>query len=70
MTFRTPKDALAHDLWFALTFKTQGRLRRFDEAEVKIVARSIVDYLELANWKFERGTGLKGHSELGSGPPK
>lgn len=69
MTFATDDEALAHDLWFALTFKVGKRQRPLDDLERRIVAESIVKYLRLANWKFERGPGLSGHSDLGSGPP-
>jgi len=65
----SPEQALAHDVRFALTFKIGRRLRPLTDLERTLVAQAIVEYLKLANWIFERGPGLQGHSELASAAP-
>jgi hypothetical protein len=70
MTFATDDEALAHDLWFAISFKIGSRLRHLDEVERRIVAKSIGEYLKLANWEFKRGPPGVGLGYLGCGPPK
>lgn len=68
MPFATTDEALAHDLWFALTFKVGRQRRPLDDREREIVAQSIVEYLKLSNWKFERGPPLEGHAQLAPKP--
>jgi hypothetical protein len=70
VAFASDDEALVHDLPYALSFKMGRRLQHLDEMERRIVAKSVLEYLKLANWKFERGPGLQGHSQLGTGPPR
>jgi hypothetical protein len=70
MTFATDDEALAHDLWFALSHIVGRKLRHLDDLDCRIAAKSIVEYLKLANWKFERGPPGVSLGYLGSGPPK
>lgn len=48
-------SAAAFDVEFALTFKVGRNLRPLTAVERKVVAKNIVDYLQLSNWVIERG---------------
>jgi hypothetical protein len=48
-------DAVTFDVWFALNFKVGRTLRPLTGLERKVVAKTIVDYLQLSNWVIERG---------------
>jgi hypothetical protein len=48
-------QAVTFDVGFALDFKVGRTLRPLTELERKVVARNIVDYLQLSNWVIERG---------------
>ena len=47
--------AVTFDVAFALDFKVGRSLRPLSDLERKVVARNIVDYLQLSNWVIERG---------------
>jgi hypothetical protein len=48
-------DAVMFDVAFALNFKVGRTLRPLTELERKVVAKNIVDHLQLSNWVIERG---------------
>jgi hypothetical protein len=48
-------DAVMFDVGFALNFKVGRTLRPLTELERKVVAKNIVDHLQLSNWVIERG---------------
>jgi hypothetical protein len=48
-------EAVTFDVWFALNFKVGRTLRPLTDLERKVVAKNIVDYLQLSNWVIERG---------------
>jgi hypothetical protein len=48
-------EAVRFDVWFALNFKVGRTLRPLTDLERKVVAKNIVDYLQLSNWVIERG---------------
>jgi hypothetical protein len=62
------REAGTFDVAFALDFKVGRSLRPLSDLERKVVARNIVDYLQLSNWVIERGprsqhvTGSTGRS--------
>ena len=43
------------DVGFALNFKVGRTLRPLTDLERKVVAKIIVDHLQLSNWVIERG---------------
>jgi hypothetical protein len=47
--------AVTSDVAFALDFKVGRTLRPLTDLERKMVAKTIVDYLQLSNWVIERG---------------
>jgi hypothetical protein len=47
--------AVTFDVGFALNFKVGRTLRPLTDLERKVVAKTIVDYLQLSNWVIERG---------------
>lgn len=47
--------AVQSDVRFALTFKVGRSRRPLTEIERDMVAAAIVEHLQLANWKIERG---------------
>ena len=47
--------AVTFDVSFALNFKVGRTLRPLTDLERKVVAKNIVDYLQLSNWVIERG---------------
>ena len=47
--------AVIFDVSFALNFKVGRTLRPLTDLERKVVAKNIVDYLQLSNWVIERG---------------
>jgi hypothetical protein len=58
---------VAYDVSFALTFKVGRSLRPLTDLERRVVAKTIVDYLQLSNWMIERGPPGVGASGLYSG---
>ena len=55
---RWPKetaDAVLFDIRFGLTFKVGTRSRPATDQEIELVARTIVERLQQANWVIERG---------------
>jgi hypothetical protein len=54
---------------YALAHKTRY-LRSLDDLERKVVAKAVVEYLQLSNWKFERGPPAEGAAQLYTGAPK
>jgi hypothetical protein len=48
-------EAVTFDVAFALNFKVGRTLRPLTELERKVVAKNIVDHLQLSNWVIERG---------------
>jgi hypothetical protein len=48
-------EAVTFDVAFALNFKVGRTLRPLTELERKVVAKIIVDHLQLSNWVIERG---------------
>jgi|HubBroStandDraft_4_1064222.scaffolds.fasta_scaffold231326_1 hypothetical protein len=48
-------EAVRFDVWFALNFKVGRTLRPLTDLERNVVAKTIVDYLQLSNWVIERG---------------
>jgi hypothetical protein len=61
-------DAVRADVRFALTFKVGRSRRPLTDAERDLVASSVVEHLQLANWKIERGPPAVGGSQIGRGP--
>jgi hypothetical protein len=49
------ESAVAFDVEFALTFKVGRSLRPLTDVERKVVAKNIVDHLQLSNWVIKRG---------------
>jgi hypothetical protein len=49
------EKAVTFDVAFALNFKVGRTLRPLTDLERKVVAKNIVDYLQLSNWVIERG---------------
>jgi hypothetical protein len=47
--------AVTFDVAFALDFKVGRTLRPLTDLERKVVAKTIVDYLQLSNWVIQRG---------------
>ena len=47
--------AVTFDVAFALDFKVGRTLRPLTDLERRVVAKTIVDYLQLSNWVIERG---------------
>jgi hypothetical protein len=47
--------AVMFDVSFALNFKVGRTLRPLTELERKVVAKNIVDHLQLSNWVIARG---------------
>ena len=47
--------AVTFDVAFALDFKVGPTLRPLTDLERRVVAKTIVDYLQLSNWVIERG---------------
>ena len=55
---RWPKeiaDAVMFDIRFGLQFKLVARSRPATDQEIELVARTIVERLQQANWIIERG---------------
>ena len=48
--------AVTFDVAFALDFKVGRTLRPLTDLERRVVAKTIVDYLQLSNWVIERGS--------------
>jgi hypothetical protein len=48
-------EAVKFDVAFALDFKVGRTLRPLTDLERRVVAKSIVYYLQLSNWVIERG---------------
>jgi hypothetical protein len=48
-------EAVIFDVSFALNFKVGRSLRPLTALERKVVAKTIVDHLQLTNWVIERG---------------
>ena len=48
-------EAVMSDAGFALNFKVARTLRPLTDLERKVVAKIIVDHLQLSNWVIERG---------------
>jgi hypothetical protein len=49
-------EAVMFDVAFALNFKVGRAQRPLTELERKVVAKNIVDHLQLSNWVIERGS--------------
>jgi hypothetical protein len=47
--------AVTFDVAFALNFKVGRTLRPLTDLERKVVAKNIVDHLQLSNWVIQRG---------------
>jgi hypothetical protein len=52
---RLDAEAVSFDVAFALTFKVGRTLRPLTQLDRKVVAKNIVDHLQLSNWVIERG---------------
>ena len=48
-------EAVTFDVAFALNFKVGRTLRPLTDLERRVVAKNIVDHLQLSNWVIERG---------------
>jgi hypothetical protein len=48
-------EAVRFDVAFALNFKVGRSLRPLTELERRVIAKNIVDHLQLSNWVIERG---------------
>ena len=53
--------AVTFDVAFALNFKVGRTLRPLTDLERKVVAKNIVDHLQLSNWVIERGRAGRTH---------
>ena len=61
--------AVHSDVRYALTFKVGRSRRPLTDTERDMVADAIVEHLQLANWRIERGPPWGGFAHLGQGPP-
>ena len=63
--------AVTFDVIFALNFKVGRTLRPLTHLECKVVAKNIVDHLQLSNWVIERGPpGANTSPQNWPAPPK
>ena len=51
-------DEVFSDICFGLKFKVGPRSRPATDQEIKVVARTIVERLQQANWVIERGPAV------------